>query len=80
MGYETPYPEPSYPHPRTLTEITESPHASKWVQKLITFCSNDVTYMCLNILKVLSKLKKWLGRKLTFITVKGNEIPYRKRI
>ena len=24
-----------------------------------------------NILKVLSKLEKWLGRKITFITVKG---------
>ena len=31
-----------------------------------------------NILQVLSKLKTWLGRKLTFITVNGYETPYRK--
>ena len=73
-------PQPGTPHPKPLMEITEKFHATKCVQNLIIVCSNDVIYKYQNILKVLSKLKKWLGRKLTFITVKGYETLYGKWI
>ena len=78
MGYETPYPEPRTAHPRT-------PHGN---YRIVSSNNMDTKFnYCLfkrcDILvskypEVLSALKKWLDRKLTFTTVKGYETPYRK--
>ena len=76
MGYETPYPEPHTPR---------TPHGNYRIVSRDNMGAqfNHCSFKRCDILvskypEILSKLKKWLGRQLTFITVKGYDTPYRK--
>ena len=74
MGYENPYPEPRAPN-GNYGIVSHDNMGTKINYRLIKRCDILVSKYPESFVQI---EKKWLGTKLTFITVKGYETPYSK--